>query len=267
MDIDRQMVEAFLVGKAEEGLSWWTRNGLRGVLSSIFGAAKDWKLWTGDSPTVGVKHGRKREVREKRLLSVEEFRMLLAALPDRIKFLVLILFGLGLRISEALGLRWSDIDFEQRVISIQRRWYRGDLSEDGENKTEASTATLNLSQSMLQEFQSRFPGVSHRGEFVFVGDDGHLPPDERDMLRYEFRPVLKRLKLYYRGFGWHAFKRMYATWLTQVGGATPFEAQKAARHASLDMTYLYTLTDVERATAQQQAMFDKLMGIPAGKPQ
>jgi len=33
------------------------------------------------------------------------------------------------------------------------------------------------------------------------------------------------------------------------------------------MTYQYTLPDVERETAQQNAMFDKLMEMPEGKPQ
>src|SRR5579871_5857822 len=141
--------------------------------------------------------------------------------------------------------------------------YRGDLSQEGGTKTEASNATLRLGPSMLYEFQQRYPGSHRSDEFLFLGDDGLLPPDDRDLLREEFRPVLKKLKLYYNGFGWHAFRRQNITWRQQVGGATPLEAQRAARHASLDMTYLYTLTDTERETAQQQAMFDQLAG-PAG---
>jgi SAM-dependent methyltransferase len=58
----------------------------------------------------------------------------------------------------------------------------------------------------------------------------------------------------------HAFKRQNLTWKQQIGGATPIEAQKAARHASLDMTYLYTRSDKERETRQQQAMFDYILG-------
>lgn len=222
--------------------------------------------------------------------------MLLAALPERPKFIVLIIFGLGLRISEVLGLKWSDVNFTERTITIKRRWYRGDLSE--ETKSEASSAVLRLGPSMLQEFQSRYraprlpsqdgrlthvtgiacaqadTGISGtpkpsnpQSAFIFTGDSGPMPPDDRDLLREEFRPVLKRLGLYYPGFGWHAFRRQNITWRQQIGGATPLEAQRAARHASLDMTYLYTLSDAERETAQQQAMFDKLMEMPEGKPQ
>ena len=120
---------------------------------------------------------------------------------------------------------------------------------------------------LVEEFRRRYPGPNRRTQFVFVGDDGTMPPDDRDLLRYEFRPVLKKLGLYYPGFGWHAFRRQNITWRQQAGGATPLEAMRAAGHGSVDMTLLYTLRDSERERAQVQAMFDKLMELPAGPPQ
>ena len=263
-EIDRPTVESWLASKSE--MSWWSRTDMKSVLSKIFLTAKDWKLWDGDMPTHRLRIGRKKLAREKRLLSVEDLRRLFSALPERPRFIVTIMFGLGLSISETLGLRWSDIDMPGQTIKIQRRWYRGDLSEEGETKTEARNATLALSPSLVAEFQQRYPGPHKRGEFLFIGDDGHTPPDDRDMLREEFRPVVKRLGLYYKGFGWHAFRRQNITWRQTVGGATALEAQKGARHATLDMTLLYTLTDNERESAQQQAMFDHLIGLPGSGP-
>lgn len=258
LEIDPPAVTSWLQAKGAEGLGWWSRIDLKGILSAVFTTAKLWKLWDGDNPTEGVRIGRKRLVREKRLLKVEELRLLLDALEDRPRFIVLIMFGLGLRISEVLGLRWSDIDWGTKTISIRRRWYRGDLSDEGETKSDASNADMRLGPSLTQEFLRRYPGEHRKNQFVFIGDDGHAPPDDRDMLRIEFRPVLKRLGLYYPGFGWHAFRRQNITWLQTMGGAAPLEAMKAGRHTSLDMTLLYTLADAERETAQQQAMFDKL---------
>jgi len=265
-DIDRPAVEGWLAAKAEAGLGWWSRTDLKGVLSAIFTAAIDWKLWSGDNPTKGVRVGKKRLVREKRLLAPEELRTILAAVCDRARFIILILFGLGLRISEALGLRWRDIDFDRGTLCVRRRWYRGDLGDEGETKSDNSFRAVQLGP-LVEEFRRRYPGPHVRDQFIFTGDDGVMPPDDRDLLRYEFRPVLKRINLYYPGFGWHAFRRQNVTWRQQVGGATPLEAQKAAGHGSLDMTYLYTLTDTARERAQVQAIFDKLLEMPAGKPQ
>jgi len=266
-DIDRPAVEAWLNAKAEAGLGWWSRIDLKGILSAIFSTAADWKLWTGgDNPTKGVRIGKKRLVREKRLLSADELRTILAAVDDRARFIILILFGLGLRISEALGLKWADVNFERGAISVRRRWYRGDLSEEGVTKSDNSCGIVQLGP-LVEEFRKRYPGLQASDQFVFIGDDGVMPPDDRDLLRSDFRPVVKRLKLYYQGFGWHAFRRQNITWRQTIGGASPLEAQREARHGSLDMSYLYTLNDTERERAHVQAMFDKLMETPAGKPQ
>jgi integrase len=265
-DIDQPAVQQFLTIKAES-LGWWSLQNLRSLLSTIFLTAKRWKLWEGDNPTTGARIGKKKLVREKRKLKIEEFRTLLAALPDHLRFLVLILFGLGLRISEALALKWRDIDFGQATVNLQRRWYRGDLSAEGEMKNESSAVALPVSATLLDEFRRRYPGPAARDQFLFVGPDGVNPPDDRDLLRYEFRPVLVRLELYYKGFGWHAFRRQNITWKQELGGATPLEAQKAGRHSSLDMTYLYTLTDPERETLQQQRMFEALLGKADGNVQ
>jgi integrase len=265
-DIDRPAVEAWLNAKAIAGLGWWSRVDLKGVLSAIFTAANDWKLWEGENPTMGVRVGRKKLVREKRLLTAEQLRTILAALAERERFIVLLLFGLGLRISEALGLRWSDVDLAAGTIAIRRRWYRGDLGEDGDTKSAAGERKLQLGRALADEFKQRNPGVHRHGEFVFLGDDGRLPPDDRDLLRECFRPVVKRLGLWYKGFGWHAFRRQNVTW-RQHAGATPTEAMRAAGHSSMDMTLLYTLSDAERERSQVDAMFERLMEMPEGKPQ
>jgi integrase len=264
-DIDPCGIEAWLQQKETCGLGWWSREGLRGVISAIFETARRWKLWEGDNPAKGVRLGKKKTVRDKRLLTVEELQRIFAALrtrDDRLYFIVLVMFGLGLRVGETLGLRWRDIDLDAGTLHVRRRWYRGDLSEDGETKTDTSLRVVQLGP-LVGEFKQRRAEVSQE-QFVFLGDDGVNPPDDRDLLRYELRPLLKRLKLYYPGFGWHTFRRQNVTWRQQVGGATPLEAMRAAGHSSVDMTLLYTLTDVARERSQVQAMFDKLMEVPEG---
>lgn len=260
IDIDKPAVEAFLMGKGTDGLSWWTRKALRSVLGSMFGAAKDWNLWSGDSPTIGVRIGRKKEVREKRLLNADQVKMILAAVSEDTRLMILTALLLGLRISEVCGLQWGDIDFTSGTLTVRRRWYRGDLDEP---KTEASRRVRELGP-LLGEFGRRRRN-GKATDYIFAEND--IPVDERDVLRYELRPVLKRLKLYYPGFGWHAFRRANVTLRQTIGGATPLEAQKAAGHARVDVTMLYTLTDAERDRDQVQAIFDSLIGPTAGPKQ
>jgi integrase len=148
-EIDNTLVKEWLKAKEDDGLGWWTRIDLKGVLSAIFTQAKAWRQWDGDNPTEGVRIGKKKLVRKKELLTVEQLRAILAALQSRERFILQILFGLGLRISECLGLRWSDIDLEAGTVSIRRRWYRGDISEDGDTKSDAGDCVLQLGSGLL----------------------------------------------------------------------------------------------------------------------
>jgi integrase len=133
-----------------------------------------------------VRIGRKKEVREKRLLSADDMRRLLAVLPaGSVRFIVLIIFGTGLRVSEVLGLRWRNIDLDAGTLKVEQRWYRGDLDDP---KTEGSVRTRQLGP-LTDEFRRAYQGPQARDKFVFVGDDGVAPPDERDLLRYGLRPA------------------------------------------------------------------------------
>ena len=259
--IAKPTIEAWLVKKEQDGLSWWTRKGLRGTLSAIFAAAKDWHLWNGDLPTERVGVGKQRLVREKRLITSEQFQAILAGVSESTRFMILIAALGGLRISEVLGLQWRDVDFAAGELAVNRSWYRGALNDTEDGKR------VQRVRALMGEFQRRYPGPQARAQYIFVGDGGTLPPDERDILRYEVRPLLRRLKIYYPGFGWHAFRRTNVTLRQSVGGATAIEAQKGAGHASIDMTMLYTLTDAEREQGQVDRVFSYLMGGSEGTKQ
>jgi integrase len=257
-EIDRPKIEAWLASKKD--MAWWSRRGMKKVLSAVFTAAKEWGILAGDNPTNGIRLGGKHEKREKRLLTAEQLQLILAGVSTDTRLMILTAVVTGLRISEVLGLQWNDIDVPAATLTVQRRWYRGDLDEP---KTEASKRTRQIGPLAL-ELCRRVHGSS---PFIFVGDDGQTPPDERDILRWEIRPLLKRLGIYYEGFGWHALKRANVSWRQSLGGATPLEAMKAAGHTKVDTTMLYTLTDAERECEQVAKLYSAVMGISTGTKQ
>lgn len=255
--IDTLTVQEWLNTKMD--LSWWSRQGMNGVLGAMFGAAERWHLVDkGTNPTEGIRLGKKKLAREKRKLTIPQLQGILGAVQERERLIITVLFALGLRISECLGLKWKDIDWEKGLVSIERRWYRGDIDE---TKTEKSERVLALGP-LVDEFKRRYPGPQAADTFVF--DDGGLPPDDRDLLRWNFRPVLKALKLYYLGFGWHAFRRENITLRQTLGGATPMEASKAAGHSSMDMSLEYFLDDHARQAEQVSKMLGALYQMPTG---
>jgi len=274
-DIDPPMVAAWLNKAAEprivtvkrkgkevteerDGLSWWARQDLRNALSAIFTQAVGWRMWDGRNPCEGADLGRKREKREKRIPKAEQLEAFLAALPntkvctaEQARLMVLVAAVAGLRVSEVLGLKPSDIGGEKETIEIRRRWHRGDVDIP---KTEASRRVREIGP--LAGELLRLARGKDESAFLFAQADGN-PPDDRDLQQHVFRPAAKAVGIYFEGFGMHTFRRLNVSWRQEVG-ATAIEAMKAAGHTSLSMTWAYTVTDREREKEQVQKMWDRL---------
>jgi integrase len=88
---------------------------------------------------------------EPRYLSADELRTLLSKLGDTMRPAAAACTYAGLRVSEALGLRWRDLDFKAGTITIA-----GQLGRDGKTwipvaKTEASAATVPMLPVLRRE--------------------------------------------------------------------------------------------------------------------
>lgn len=213
-DIDTETVQAFLNAKKEAGLAWWTRNDLKSILSSIFTMAEDWGYWDGRNPTARTVLGRKQWKRERRILSDDQFRLLLVALPTHIQLMVLTAVSTGMRVSEVLGLRWRGVDLGRGLISVTERYYRGDTDEP---KTERARRELPL--GCLTEAYQHHKTANAKGDGYVFEKDGN-PLDDRAMLTDFIRPAAERPGFYFTGFGWHSFRRQNLTRI-QEEGATP----------------------------------------------
>jgi integrase len=88
---------------------------------------------------------------EPRYLTAEELKELLAEMGDTMRPAAAACTYAALRVSEALGLRWRDVDFKAKTITIA-----GQLGRDGKTwtpvpKTEASAATVPLLPVLQRE--------------------------------------------------------------------------------------------------------------------
>ena len=126
--VGRYQVEFFLAEKAQK----YRRNTLRGMRVSL-GRVLSWAVncgWLQKNPCAGVKlpHAGTKVVRT--ILRPEQTRSLADQLEEPYATLVLFLAVTGLRISEAIEIKWSDFDSNVlRVASHVRRtsWRDQDL--------------------------------------------------------------------------------------------------------------------------------------------
>jgi integrase len=251
--VGRLQVEALCAEKGHS-LSWHTVDQMLRTIKSIFAAAVEWQM-IGTNPAAGIKHGRKTEKHTKVILSPNAFQTLLEAVDQRTRCMIWTLASTGLRISELLGLKWSDVDLKRGMLFVSHKYYRGEF---GETKTPRSKRVCYLNATATALFQA----LPRTDRFIFSDDGGVTPINERHHLRRHVRDVLRRLNLYSPGAGWHQFRRLFVSLAQQAGGSS-IEAAALVGHASTSMTQHYTILTADRALALAAGVGQRL--LPAGE--
>lgn len=227
------MIQAFLNAQSK-GRSAQTVRHRRNVLSAIFRHAKACGYWRGDLPTEYV---RTPEVHPavKGALSEAQVKALLLATPEPYRTLVLLMVSTGLRIGEALGLRWDCVDLDARTIDVIRS-YTGYAWTDV--KSRASRRRLPLSEECAMALEAlRVPGP--HGWLVFANRFGR-PWDASNIAEDKLKVACKNAAL--PRIGWHVLRHTALTLMQARGLAGP-DAQLMAGHGSQAVTAIYTHAD------------------------
>lgn len=177
-------------------------------------------------------------------ITVEDFQRLLRRLPELLKIMVFVDGCLGLRISELLALKWEDIDSTEKVISIQRKFTRGEI---GPTKTEGSDAELPIAAPLMEVLDAWRPKTDG-SEWVFPSPRTGGPRSASMLLQKGLKPVAKEL-----GMGnvtWHTLRHACRSWLSS-GGAAVGTQKDLLRQADIATTlniYGHALTkDMRKA--------------------
>ena len=141
---------------------------------------------------------------------------------------------LGLRISEALALRWADVDWLGSRLSV-RRGIVEQIVDDV--KTEGSARTFNLAGELLERLKSwkqrvRFFGTLRTGFSQAQSNSADFPYSYTGVWR-ELERAAKAAKIGH--LGTHAFRHTYRSWLDAVGTSVAVQ-QKMMRHADIRTT-------------------------------
>lgn len=175
----------------------------KALLSVIFNTAVKWE-YLDYNPIVKIDLPRGKETNVKAsFLTSQEIEQLINCLHTvNIKYQVIILLALkcGLRRSEILGISWSDIDFENKTISIKQAVTHTKRSgtKVRDTKNSSSKRTIYVAEDLLEKIKL----LPHKDELIF----GLLDPDA--VSRY-FKKFIKRNNL--KKIRFHDLRHTHAT--------------------------------------------------------
>jgi integrase len=166
-------------------------------------------------------------------------RFLAAASGDRLAALYAVLVGTGLRLGEALGLTWADLDLRAGTATIRRQLSEvsGALSFT-EPKTAAARRTVDLPAFVVEALREHEARMAAEGRLlndqllVFV-DTGGRPLRRSNIRRRSFEPLLRRAGL--PKIRLHDLRHTAAT-LHLRNGVHPKIVQQLLGHARVAIT-------------------------------
>lgn len=208
-------------------------------IRALLGRLLDHAMWAGIIPVdrnpmslVRVRGASKR-VRQPRSLTVVEFQQFVSKLSEPHRTIALLSVSLGLRISETLGLRWSDIDWLGGRIRIDRGIVRQHVADV---KTENSRRNLFADPALLRVLQAWRSGCdfSSPEDWVFASPAkiGRLPVSYPAILR-AFQRAAADAEL--GGISPHCLRHSFRSWL-DAAGASLATQRTLMRHSSITTT-------------------------------
>jgi integrase len=208
---------------------------IRGTISILW----DFAMWRGDVPTqrnpmelVTIRGATKR-TKQPRSLTAEEFQGFVRHLGEPFRTMALLCVCFGLRISEALALKWGDVDWLAGKLRVER----GIVCQVVDDvKTAESRRSLHIDDAMLETLKR------WRQTTQFSGTDDWMfaSPAQLGRLPWSYDQVWRMYqkagaKAGIGGLGTHSLRHTYRSWLDAVG--TPIAVQqKLMRHADIRTT-------------------------------
>jgi integrase len=197
--LGRYDVETFLADKAK---MMYCRNTLRGMRASL-GRLLSWAVacnWIEKNPCAGVRLPIAGSKVKRTILTPQQVIALAARLEEPYSTLILFLAATGLRIGEAVGIKWTD--FEGDILHLQRRIYE---RREGTMKTRGSERSVPIPSLLLERMRTLGDG-----EWVFRSQAG-TPVDPKNAANRYVRPAAKELGISLGG--WHDFRHTLSTQL------------------------------------------------------
>lgn len=144
-------------------------------------------------------------------LSEDELPRLLAELPDGWRLFFEFLAQSGLRIGEAVALRWSDVDFDRRRIRVRRRYYRGTFASP---KSKYGRRDVPISRHIAAELELRWMFEEDVERLVFASTTGTVL-EHSNLMGRVLKPAARRASVPWASF--HTFRHTCASMLFRRG--------------------------------------------------
>lgn len=210
-------IERYKKSRLEAGVKCATVNRELNLIKSILSKAKAWGIIKIDLPRIKAFKVDNTRVR---YLEELEARKLIGVCQEPLKSVVLVALNTGLRRGEILSLKWNDINFTERFITIR------------ETKSKRNRH-VQMNQEVFNTLHDIFRHTP--GDYVFPGDSpgSHL---SESYITHWFGKIVQQAGI--QNFHFHDLRHTFASWLV-MSGVDLMTVQQLLGHQTYQMTLKY----------------------------
>lgn len=248
----------------QKELSNGTLSGIKSVLKGIFTYSINFGFTT-NNPTTTVKCNVSVATDKKsaKFLTKEEQAIFIKTIKNTVyenEFALIL--NTGLRIGEVIALKWCDIDFKNRTLTVQRTAYKkiGAHTQTNEPKTTKGYRKIPLTDEAVavlrrQREKTKVTPFENQ-EYVFLSRNGTLMcvDNYNVWLRKNVQPIIPEI-------GCHTLRHTFATRCIE-GGMQPKTLQKLLGHSKVEITmnlYVHVTDDTKREELRKVENLLKVM--------
>jgi len=132
---------------------------------------------------------------EVKAFSFEEMKKIIGVASGEMKAFTALGFFTGMRSGEMIGLRWDDIDFTKKEISIKRAIKMGTVSTP---KTKNSVRTIDIIDNLLPYLKEQYKLTGKHKSYVFLNKDDEHYYDIKRIRDSKWKKLLKECDIEYR---------------------------------------------------------------------
>lgn len=260
-DISPAQVQDIINAKRLQKLSPQTLTHIRNRISAVLRHAKAHRWFFGELPTDAVRLPELiRE--EQKALKWPEICTLANALPEPCATLVVFLAQTGLRIGEAMGLRWSRVNLTAEPLTVDGQEIPPLSLLVRENyvmgkyqtlKTKSAVRTIPIPEWLASRLLMLSFSDASMDWAVFANSTKKTPIDQHNLARRVLKPIAIA-----HGMGWvswHTFRHSHTTMAERAGLSTA-ERMKLLGHSEAAVTMSYTHPEWEQIRGRMEAMAD-----------
>jgi integrase len=196
-----------------EDLSHQSFLNINSLMSAFFTHARRSGTLTGQNPMDGVEIPQGRRTEKTHKYKLGEVEKITAALNGAGRAAIVVAAWVGLSLAELRGLKWEDIDFENKKLNVNRTVWHNEVIETKTTHRKAGVHLLPNVIQELKEFRKSTPGTT----WVFEGPRV-FPLDLATLGSKRIKPALEGSGCQWHGF--HSFRRGLGTRLYNNGVPT-----------------------------------------------